>query len=388
MAMMTGRVLLVCALCVLWCGTSGRCDDAKQKELLDQRSVFQLGGEVQRASLESIDGGPKEATQGLEKQKGMDVGQQVNSGVQKPPDGVIAEEEEREDAEEDELRKKRDELSPKPQNENELNPPPEHVANEQQENIARNNLMSRVGEPTNNPETKDSSKLSPPTSDPPVPTPLTPNITNKTPPVTAGNTAVGKEKGTDVENEDGKKNKTNEGKQQKIQTQQQQEQLRQVQQETLSASPTGPVKKESSPPPLAKQQELPPKEVTTDLKDQLRKEAPSAATHSKSNGNNDPSFSTATGDAAAFSNHSTDKNTATVHNDTESTETVVTEEDHQREHNADNKGENTKNKNIFLTNHTTNTQNSDGSTAVSHTTSPLLLLLVVACAAAAAVVAA
>ncbi|PBJ71386.1 mucin-associated surface protein [Trypanosoma cruzi cruzi] len=39
-------------------------------------------------------------------------------------------------------------------------------------------------------------------------------------------------------------------------------------------------------------------------------------------------------------------------------------------------------------NHTASTQNSDGSTAVSHTTSPLLLLLVVACAAAAAVVAA
>ncbi|KAF5220156.1 Mucin-associated surface protein (MASP) subgroup S010 [Trypanosoma cruzi] len=37
---------------------------------------------------------------------------------------------------------------------------------------------------------------------------------------------------------------------------------------------------------------------------------------------------------------------------------------------------------------TTNTQNGDGSTAASHTTSPLLLLIVVACAAAAAVVAA
>ncbi|EAN99569.1 Mucin-associated surface protein (MASP) [Trypanosoma cruzi] len=37
---------------------------------------------------------------------------------------------------------------------------------------------------------------------------------------------------------------------------------------------------------------------------------------------------------------------------------------------------------------TTSTQNSDGSTAVSHTTSPLLLLLLVSCAAAAAVVAA
>ncbi|KAF8300804.1 Mucin-associated surface protein (MASP), subgroup S017 [Trypanosoma cruzi] len=27
MAMMTGRVLLVCALCVLWCGAGGRCDE-------------------------------------------------------------------------------------------------------------------------------------------------------------------------------------------------------------------------------------------------------------------------------------------------------------------------------------------------------------------------
>ncbi|EKF39694.1 mucin-associated surface protein (MASP), putative [Trypanosoma cruzi marinkellei] len=43
---------------------------------------------------------------------------------------------------------------------------------------------------------------------------------------------------------------------------------------------------------------------------------------------------------------------------------------------------------IARTNNTTNTQNSDGSTVVSHTTSPLLLLLVVACAAAAVVVAA
>ncbi|EKG00241.1 mucin-associated surface protein (MASP), putative [Trypanosoma cruzi] len=40
------------------------------------------------------------------------------------------------------------------------------------------------------------------------------------------------------------------------------------------------------------------------------------------------------------------------------------------------------------TNHTVTTGDSDGSTAVSHTTSPILLLLVVACAAAAAVVAA
>ncbi|KAF8286487.1 Mucin-associated surface protein (MASP), putative, partial [Trypanosoma cruzi] len=27
--MMTGRVLLVCALCVLWCGDGGRCDEGE-----------------------------------------------------------------------------------------------------------------------------------------------------------------------------------------------------------------------------------------------------------------------------------------------------------------------------------------------------------------------
>ncbi|EAN93303.1 Mucin-associated surface protein (MASP) [Trypanosoma cruzi] len=44
--------------------------------------------------------------------------------------------------------------------------------------------------------------------------------------------------------------------------------------------------------------------------------------------------------------------------------------------------------NNYQTNNTSKSRESDGSTAVSHTTSPLLLLLVVACAAAAAVVAA
>ncbi|RNC42210.1 mucin-associated surface protein (MASP) [Trypanosoma cruzi] len=30
MTMMTGRVLLVCALCVLWCGAGGRCDEEEK----------------------------------------------------------------------------------------------------------------------------------------------------------------------------------------------------------------------------------------------------------------------------------------------------------------------------------------------------------------------
>ncbi|PWU93805.1 Mucin-associated surface protein (MASP) [Trypanosoma cruzi] len=60
----------------------------------------------------------------------------------------------------------------------------------------------------------------------------------------------------------------------------------------------------------------------------------------------------------------------------------------QHEHPAENGEESAKDKNALRTNATANTGDSDGSTAVSHTTSPLFLLLVVACAAAAAVVAA
>ncbi|KAF8284846.1 Mucin-associated surface protein (MASP), subgroup S097 [Trypanosoma cruzi] len=58
----------------------------------------------------------------------------------------------------------------------------------------------------------------------------------------------------------------------------------------------------------------------------------------------------------------------------------------QHEHPAENGEESAKDKNALRTNATANTGDSDGSTAVSHTTSPLFLLLVVACATAAAAV--
>ncbi|EAN83128.1 Mucin-associated surface protein (MASP) [Trypanosoma cruzi] len=68
--------------------------------------------------------------------------------------------------------------------------------------------------------------------------------------------------------------------------------------------------------------------------------------------------------------------------------TAVTPQSH-REEGSEGTGEDTKATTVTANKtDTTNTQNSDSSTAVSHTTSPLLLLLVVACAAAAAVVAA
>ncbi|EAN97696.1 Mucin-associated surface protein (MASP) [Trypanosoma cruzi] len=42
--MMTGRVLLVCAFCVLWCGAGGRCDEA------EDTAVSGIGGESPLAS--------------------------------------------------------------------------------------------------------------------------------------------------------------------------------------------------------------------------------------------------------------------------------------------------------------------------------------------------
>ncbi|PBJ78798.1 mucin-associated surface protein [Trypanosoma cruzi cruzi] len=64
------------------------------------------------------------------------------------------------------------------------------------------------------------------------------------------------------------------------------------------------------------------------------------------------------------------------------------QEQHKNESSAENEENHTTNKTVTGTNTTANTDDTDSSTAVSHTTSPLLLLLVVACAAAAAVVAA
>ncbi|EAN98634.1 Mucin-associated surface protein (MASP) [Trypanosoma cruzi] len=50
--MMTGRVLLVCALCVLWCGAGGRCAEEKADEFL----VTEPGG-----SLSGGDSSPKQS---------------------------------------------------------------------------------------------------------------------------------------------------------------------------------------------------------------------------------------------------------------------------------------------------------------------------------------
>ncbi|EKG02289.1 mucin-associated surface protein (MASP), putative [Trypanosoma cruzi] len=61
--MMTGRVLLVCALCVLWCGAGGRCDEVETTALGSRAGVSGSGGEPSLASKQ-LEDSPQD-TQGL-----------------------------------------------------------------------------------------------------------------------------------------------------------------------------------------------------------------------------------------------------------------------------------------------------------------------------------
>ncbi|KAF5218333.1 Mucin-associated surface protein (MASP) subgroup S029 [Trypanosoma cruzi] len=98
-----------------------------------------------------------------------------------------------------------------------------------------------------------------------------------------------------------------------------------------------------------------------------------------------PSISAASNAANDDADTDTDKG---IPNNDSAAGGAATEERHQYENKEDNTKETKPLRSAANTSETLPPGDSDGSTAVSHTTSPLLLLLVVACAAAAAVVAA
>ncbi|EKG02344.1 mucin-associated surface protein (MASP), putative, partial [Trypanosoma cruzi] len=93
MAMMTGRVLLVCALCVLWCGTpGGRCDVAndvvdggvKQGPLGGSQSDSREEEAGKPELSESVDEGLGSADHSLDTRSGTNVSEQGNL-VNEPP---------------------------------------------------------------------------------------------------------------------------------------------------------------------------------------------------------------------------------------------------------------------------------------------------------------
>ncbi|KAF8279634.1 Mucin-associated surface protein (MASP), subgroup S032 [Trypanosoma cruzi] len=163
-----------------------------------------------------------------------------------------------------------------------------------------------------------------------------------------------------------------------------------AQKETVAtASSTGPNLTQQSPPHV-KLHGMQQEGSVDSSSERLKEEIPSVSTESKSNGTIDPPSPKASeGEAGAAAALQAEEKDEKFRKDAEFFETAVTES-HHHEQPTENEGETTKEKPAVVTNNTTitNDSGSDGSTAVSHTTSPLLLLLAVACAAAAAVVAA
>ncbi|EKF28846.1 mucin-associated surface protein (MASP), putative, partial [Trypanosoma cruzi marinkellei] len=106
----------------------------------------------------------------------------------------------------------------------------------------------------------------------------------------------------------------------------------------------------------------------------LEEGTPFAATQSKTNGTTDPQSKTASATAGeAAATHDADEKNATGHSYAEFFETASTEDHQHPEHLEDVKKEFAKAKNAVGTNATATPGDSDSSTAVSHTTSPLLL---------------
>ncbi|RNC38098.1 mucin-associated surface protein (MASP), partial [Trypanosoma cruzi] len=89
--MMTGRVLLVCALCVLWCGAGGRCDEGEAAGRVS-------GDELPQGSKSLVT--PRVGSQGL--QNGVTVVKEEVSPISSPPQDGDADGDEGDDGGDDE----------------------------------------------------------------------------------------------------------------------------------------------------------------------------------------------------------------------------------------------------------------------------------------------
>ncbi|KAF8303797.1 Mucin-associated surface protein (MASP), subgroup S079 [Trypanosoma cruzi] len=96
--MMTGRVLLVCALCVLWCGAGGRCDEG-------EAAVHGVPPDVPASGAEDGLGGTRNAAPAPDSQiqsSGEEQQHKSREGRPALPEGSSEEEEEEEETVEDE----------------------------------------------------------------------------------------------------------------------------------------------------------------------------------------------------------------------------------------------------------------------------------------------
>ncbi|PBJ77860.1 mucin-associated surface protein [Trypanosoma cruzi cruzi] len=396
MAMMvTGRVLLVCALSVLWC-TIGVVADGNTEEVVE--SVVPLSGPNGSQQLQEEDSRRKglsendEQVDGTQMQKQRQDGEGHQEGSVQPAEQSVGLQlqSERPRVEEAGKRTEKEQLQrgkqPNPSVEHQT---PPNLADKYQERGGKGDVPEESGKQKEEEiisqsrgETeshgKEKEKVA---TDPVSPEVILTEISqeaSRSPPgkPLAENEQIAKENVGKKEEKDKQHEKKGDP----------HVQQQNGNQEKLHGSPAGSGSTQSSLATLPPE-ELQQKQTIAGSTSRLEGEAPLIVTESTSNGNNDPSLPSVSTHAGVAATHETDKEDAKVRPSVESTETTVNETDEQHEHLTESDKESIKDKTGVGANSTANTADSDGSTAVSHTTSPLLLLLV-ACAAAAAVVAA
>ncbi|EAN98615.1 mucin-associated surface protein (MASP), putative [Trypanosoma cruzi] len=106
--MMTGRVLLVCALCVLWCGAGGGDAEMNDESLVDSQHVSGVGEKAPKGLPESGERVPDSAGHSLGINNGINSNLQEGTGTGTTTDRVVKNEEEEveTDFEEEEERSK------------------------------------------------------------------------------------------------------------------------------------------------------------------------------------------------------------------------------------------------------------------------------------------
>ncbi|PBJ78444.1 mucin-associated surface protein [Trypanosoma cruzi cruzi] len=394
--MMTGRVLLVCALCVLWC-TIGVVADGNTEEVVE--SVVPLSGPNGSQQLQEEDSRRKgrsendEQVDGTQMQKQRQDGEGHQEGSVQPAEQSVGLQlqSDRPRVEEAGKRTEKEQLQrgkqPNPSVEHQT---PPNLADKYQERGGKGDvpeesgkqkeeeIISQSGGETES-HGKEKEKVATGPGSPELIVTEISQEASRSPPgkPLAENEQIAKENVGKKEEKDKQHEKKGDP----------HVQQQNGNQEKPHGSPAGSGSKQSSLATLPPE-ELQQKQTSAGSTSHLEGEAPLIGTESTSNGNNDPSLPSVSTHAGVAATHETDKEDAKVRPSVESTETTVNETDEQHEHLTESDKESMKDKTGVGANSTANTAGSDGSTAASHTTFPLLLLLVVACAAAAAVVAA
>ncbi|KAF8277761.1 Mucin-associated surface protein (MASP), subgroup S080 [Trypanosoma cruzi] len=353
--MMAGRVLLVCALCVLWCGAGGRCDEGEDTAIVvvspGGRSNDGKGGPgpappsptgigtsgplpivpESEVSQERIPGAYSEG-RGEKKNQNED-------GVQKNVAEDVENSRNHERLSEQSTQKEESqEETPEEEKEKDAYPPAEEVVKGTQQSLSQKPPPQQLQVQTTAPAGRGGPTATTGPARPPAPAEPSSMDGSRT-----------------IEPTDSR-NPSQESHDKSL-----------LQTKTESSAPEPPLK-DAFPEQHGQGRTTPDSMLNASAGSQARNTAPSTSTSGSGEAESEADAQRPNPNKSHDDSDSRKTKVSTTLSEAtpQTTETVATAQ----------------------TNHTNTTGDSDGSTAVSHTTSPLLLLLVVACAAAAAVVAA